>query len=202
LSLGVASLVALGCGESGGTGSSCAAAVRWNQTLYLGHAMEAPQGTVLGRGVVPACMAGDEDQPVTIRRVVNVPPALAVARGGEPPGKSAVYLAPGFFPILADHPLHRVLSRRARGLPRPRRCSGRFRLTGTVLRTPTTDGVSLLVDGRRRSVNVVTNTEIVGFRRAGHPYLQRRDLVDVRGRRCAFQEDARAHVADVVTPAE
>ena len=49
---------------------------------------------------------------------------------------------------------------------------------------------------------MVTNTEIVGFRRAGHPYLQRRDLVDVRGRRCAFEEHSRAHVADVVTPAE
>jgi hypothetical protein len=183
-------------------GSSCAAAVRWNQTLYFGLSMKVPQGRVLGRGVVPACTRDDVDQPVTIRRVVNVLPALAVAREGEPPGKNAVYLAPGFFSILADHPLRRIVSRQAGGLPRPRRCSGRFRLTGTVLRTPTSNSVPLSVGGRELSVNVVTTTRIVGFRRAGHPYLQRRDLVDVRGRRCAFQEDSRAHVAEVVTPAD
>jgi hypothetical protein len=159
-------------------------------------------GSALGRGQVPACTPDDDDQPVTIRRVANVPPALAVAREGEPPGISRVYLAPGFFPILAEHPLHRALARQARGLPRPRRCSGRFRLTRTVLHTPTSDGVSLLVDGHRMSTNVVTSTRIRGFRRAGHPYLQRRDLVGVRGRRSAFLEDPRAYVADLITPAD
>jgi hypothetical protein len=62
--------------------------------------------------------------------------------------------------------------------------------------------LSLLVDGRRLSTNVVTNTEIVGFRRAGQPYLQRRDLVDVRGRRCDLPDYHRAYVPDVVTPAD
>jgi hypothetical protein len=202
LALGVASLLALGCGESGRTGSSCVAAVRWNQTLYLGHALKAPHGDVLGRGVVPACTPDDEDAQVTIRRVTKVPPALAVAREGEPPGFHRVYLAPGFFPILADHPLHRALARQARGLEGPRRCSGRFRLRGTVLRTPIADGVPLRVGGRELSVNVVTDTDIIGFRRAGHPYLQRRDLVDVRGRRCDLPDYDQAYVADVVRPAD
>jgi hypothetical protein len=49
---------------------------------------------------------------------------------------------------------------------------------------------------------VVTHTRIIGFRRAGHPYLQRRDLVDVRGRRCDLPDYHRAYVADVVTPAD
>jgi hypothetical protein len=49
---------------------------------------------------------------------------------------------------------------------------------------------------------VVTSTEIIGFRRAGHPYLQRRDLLDVRGRRCDLPNEDRAYVADVVRPAD
>jgi hypothetical protein len=157
--------------------------------------MKAPQAGVLGQGVVPACAPGAEDQQVTIRRVANVPPALAVAREGEPPGKNTVYLAPGFFLVLADHPLHRHAVR-------PRGCSGRFRHMGTVLRTPTSNVVPLLVDGQRMSASVVTSTEIVGFRRAGHPFLQRRDLVDIRGRRCDLPEYDRAYVADVVRPTD
>jgi hypothetical protein len=78
----------------------------------------------------------------------------------------------------------------------------RFRLTGTVLRTPSTSAVPLRVGGRELYPVVVTNTKIIGFRRAGYPYLQRRDLVDVRGRRCDLLDYARAYVADVVTPAE
>jgi hypothetical protein len=194
LILAAASLVGLGCGEPSGANSSCAAAVRWNQTLYFGLAMKVPHGSVLGRGVVPACTADDDDQPVTIRRVANVPPALAVAREGEPPGMSTVYLAPGFFPILPGHPLHR-------GVVRPRRCSERFRLAGTVLRTPTSNVVPLRVGRRELSAYVVTSTEIIGFRRAGYPYLQRRDLVDVRGRRCDLEGFERVYVTDVVTPA-
>jgi hypothetical protein len=195
LALGVAVLAALGCGDSDGTGSSCAATVRWNQTLYVGLSIRAPQGAVLGRGVVPACTPDEHDQRVTIRRVANVPPALAVAREEEPPGQSAVYLAPGFFRVLADHPLHRRPVR-------PRRCSARFRLTGTVVRTPTSSVVPLQIDGRRLPASVVTSTDIIGFRRAGHPYLQRRDLVMVRGRRCDLPAYDRAYVADVVTPAD
>jgi hypothetical protein len=162
--------------------------------------MKVPPGSVLGRGVVPSCTADDDDQPVTIRRVVNVPPALAVAREGVP-GKNSVYLAPGFFPILADHPLHRLLVRRARGLVRPRRCFARFRLTGTVQRTPINNSVPLRVGRRELSIQVVAGTEIIGFRRAGYPYLQRRDLVDVRGRRCDLLDFHRVYVADVVAPA-
>jgi hypothetical protein len=202
LTLGLATLVALGCGDSGGTGSSCVASVKWNQTRYLGVALKAPPGDVLGRGVVPACTPEDDDQQVTIRRVANVPPALAVAREGEPPGMHRVYLAPGFFPVLDGHPLRRLLVGATPDLPGPRRCSGRFRLAGTVLRTPTSDGVRLRVGGRELSANVVTSTEIIGFRRARHPYLQRRDLVDVRGRRCNLPDYERAYVADVVTPAD
>jgi hypothetical protein len=71
-----------------------------------------------------------------------------------------------------------------------------------VLRTPRTDVVPLQVDGRQLSASVVTNTRIIGFRRAGHAYLQRRDLVNVRGRRCDLPDWDRAYVADVVTPAD
>jgi hypothetical protein len=200
LILGVASLVVLGCGGPSGTNSSCAAVVRWNQTLYFGLAVKVPHGSVLGRGVVPACTADDDDQLVTVRRVANVPPALGVAPVGVP-GKNSVYLAPGFFPVLAEHPLHRLLVREARGLQRPRRCSGRFRLRGAVLRTPINNSVPLRVGGRELSVQVVTGTKIMGFRRAGYPYLQRSDMVEVRGRRCDLLDYARAYVADVVTPA-
>jgi hypothetical protein len=53
LILGVASLVVLGCDQSEETGSSCAATVRWNQTLYIGHTMKAPLGGALGRVSYP-----------------------------------------------------------------------------------------------------------------------------------------------------
>jgi hypothetical protein len=202
VAIGVASSVALGCGGSDRAGSSCVASVEWNQTRYFGHALKAPQGDGLGRGVVPACTADGDDQRVIIRRVANVPPALAVAREAEPPGFHRVYLAPGFFPVLADHPLQRLRVGKARDLAGPRRCSGSFRLTGAVLRTPTHSVVRVGVGGRELSVNVVTGTKIVGFRRAGHPYLQRRDLVEVHARRCDLPDWARAYVADDVRPAD
>jgi hypothetical protein len=194
LIFGIASLVVLGCGGSSGEDSSCISTVRWNQTFYYGLAMKVAHGAVLGRGTALPCTPDGEDQQVIIRRVPNVPPALAVVRGGAP-GKRTVNLAPGFFPVLPDHPLHR-------GAVRPRRCSGRFRLTGTVLHTPTTNAIPMRVGGRELSPHVVTSTEIVGFRRAGHPYLQRRDLVDVRGRRCDVLDFHRLYVVDVVTPAD
>jgi hypothetical protein len=199
--LAVAAVAAAGCAESRGSSSSCAAVVRWNQSFYRGHAMKVRHGDVLGRGVVPACTTDDEDQEVTVRRVANVPPALAVARE-DVPASASIYLAPGFFPVLADHPLHRALVRQAHGLPRPRRCAERFRVTGTVLETPTTDGVSLGTGGRRASVSVVATTRVIGFRRAGYAYLQRRDLVEVRGRRCDLPDSGRAYVADVIAPAD
>jgi hypothetical protein len=161
--------------------------------------MRVRHGDVLGRGVVRPCTA--EDQEVTVRRVANVPPALAIARD-DVPASASIYLAPGFFPVLPDHPLHRALVRQAHGLPRPRRCEERFRLTGTVLQTPLTDGVRVGRRGRRTSVSVVATTKIVGFRRAGYAYLQRRDLVEVRGRRCDLVDSARAYVADVIAPAD
>ena len=70
-----------------------------------------------------------------------------------------------------------------------------------MLRTPINNSVRLRVGGRELSVQVVTGTEIIGFRRAGYPYLQRRDLVDVRGLRCDLLDYPRPYVADVVTPA-
>jgi hypothetical protein len=70
-----------------------------------------------------------------------------------------------------------------------------------VLRTPINDGVAVRVGGGELSVQVVTGTKIIGFRRAGYPYLRRRDLVDVRGRRWDLLDYARPYVADVLTPA-
>jgi hypothetical protein len=198
--LAVAAAATAGCAQSGGPGTSCAAAVRWNQSYYWGNAMKVRYGAVLGRGVVRACTSDDGVQEVTVRRVANVPPALAVARD-DVPASASIYLASGFFPVLADHPLHRALVRQAHGLPRPRRCTERFRLSGTVLRTPLNEAVPLGRGGRSTSVHVVATTKIIGFRRAGYAYLQRRDLVTVSGRRCDLPDSGRAYVADVIAPA-
>jgi hypothetical protein len=197
--LGVAalSLAACGGGQARETGGSCAESLRFNGERYLGTALRLPHGSRVGGGVVPACRADDEDQEVEVVRIDGVPPAVAVTFKGAPADQ--VFLAPGFFTALPSNPLHSEFDRGA--FPRPRRCSGSFSGSGVVARTPTTNDVAVRIDGREIVPRVHLETRIVGFRRAGEPYLQRGDFVRIRGRRCEVPESENGLVVDSIRPA-
>jgi len=97
---------------SGGSGS-CAAAVEWHDTTYLGTAVhrEVTLGRSLGSGTLPPCNdtgpgSGGGAQSVSLVAVGEIPPRQAVAVAGQP---SIVYVAPGYFPELPNTALHDLL---------------------------------------------------------------------------------------------
>lgn len=188
---------------------ACVESVVYEGTSYEGVRLDRParHGGRLKGGVVPGCNDTSEieigpdgqqtdrtpvepDRPVALRRIRGVPRALAVARAG---GRSTAYLAPGYFPQLAGHPLRGRLDTPAR----PRGCDGPTTVTGRVEQAGG-GGIRLEAGGGRHfDVAVVSDTEIEGFRRAGEPYLQAGDLIRVDGRRC----NGRRRLAESISPA-
>jgi hypothetical protein len=95
------------------TTSSCAAAVKWNGTLYLGnrvyHRLRLTKR--LGRGTLPACRdtpsgTASPTQRVSVVAIANIPARVAVAVAGD---AGVIYEAPGYFPQLPGTPLHRAV---------------------------------------------------------------------------------------------
>ena len=180
----VAALTAGGCAVGGSTresarSSSCASAVQWNGNIYFGNALAMPHGRRVGTGTIPPCESGDDPRRVPLNRLRGVNPTVALAVAGD---HDSVFLAEGFFPQLAGHPVHEAIRRRRGPLLRPRRCRGRFERTGTV----TAVRPLLLRSGRDNvAIELYADTRITGFLRAGEPYLQVGDRIVVRGRVCA-----------------
>ena len=104
---------------------------------------------------------------------------MAVAVAGD---HDTVFLADGFFPELASHPVHAAIQRRSGPLIRPRRCRSRFERTGTVTAVRP---LLLRSGGDNVAIALYADTRITGFLRAGEPYLQVGDRIIVRGRVCA-----------------
>jgi hypothetical protein len=180
----VAALTAGGCGLGGSTSepagsSSCASAVRWNGDIYFGNVLAMRHGRRVGTGTIPPCESGDDPRRIPLNRLRGVNPTVALAVAGD---HDSVFLAEGFFPQLAGHPVHDAIRRRSGPLLRPRRCRSRFELTGTV-----TAVQPLLVrsGGDSVAIELYADTLITGFLRAGEPYLQVGDRILVRGRVCA-----------------
>jgi hypothetical protein len=174
-----ASGCALGSTREAGRSSSCASAVRWNGQVYFGNELAMPAGPRVGTGTIPPCESGDAARRVALNRLRGVNPTVALAVAGN---HDSVFLAEGFFPQLASHPVHEAIRRRSGPLLRPRRCRSRFELTGTV-----TAVQPLLVrsGGDSVAIELYADTLITGFLRAGEPYLQVGDRILVRGRVCA-----------------
>lgn len=180
---------------------SCARGVNFGDAFYQ-HAETrkgVAQGASLHGGVVPGCDdtvvlgprgerldAPAPDVPVELQRIRGVSAKLAVVLPGQP----GVFLAPGTFPELPGHPLHKALygSRTAPDAMADRDCGPPHRVTGYLPYTPGPGGHMTLrtADGIDVPVAVDANTRFRGARRmARQPVVSGGDALAVVGRRCA-----------------
>jgi hypothetical protein len=122
-------------------------------------------------------------RPIDVRAIAGVPPAAAVVvvAPGETESDS-VYLAPGFIPAMASHPLHAVLFdvRRRWTLDLRQRCRRPIEVDG--VHRPADGSARLLV--ANRIVLLDGRTRYRGPRRAGLPHLRGGERLAVRGRAC------------------
>jgi hypothetical protein len=166
-----------GCGVNAGMAS----VVRFGGVLYTGSPL--PEGRSVSVGAPVGDGSDACGREVTVRAIAGVPPAAAVV--AVAPGETeanSVFLAPGFMPAMASHPLHAELFdvRRRWTTELRDRCRQATRLDGVVepidqiaqLQLP---GRIVLIDGR---------TLYRGPRRAGLPYLEGGERLVVRGRAC------------------
>ena len=184
-----------GCGDDGAPRGSCAATLQWNGDTYFGTGGEftAPVEP-LGEAIDPGC---GKQETVGVTRVPGVSPQLAIMRVGGVP--AALYLNAGFFLMLESHPLHRRMLGDGQ-VPRLRSCDGRRTVEGTVVDTPFNDSVRIRAGRDETAVLVRPRTRIEGFRRAGHPYLRRGDLVRARVRRCEYRDEGPRLFATHIEP--
>jgi hypothetical protein len=195
ISLSAAAVAGAGCdfAESGrqAAQSSCASVVQWSGTTYFGNALGMPHGRRLGTGTVPPCDGEDTPERVPLSRLRGVNPSVALAVAGD---GDSVFLAEGFFPELASHPVHAAIERARGQLPPPRRCRDRFRRTGTVTAVRP---LQLQSGDDEVAISLHARTRVAGFLRAGEVYLRAGDRLIVRGRVCGD----RTSFADHMRPA-
>jgi hypothetical protein len=177
--------------------AACALGVEYRGAFYVGATpvpgARVEQGAPLRGGVVPGCddvvIIGPDgrrenepppDTAVDLVRVAGVRAAVAVAM----PGRSDVFIAPGFLPELASHPLHEALFAE----PPRERCPGSKTVTrtGRIVSAPGFGRqLGMRGGGGQSSVAVGAATRVLGgTRRAGLPYLRKGDAIRVTGRRC------------------
>lgn len=188
-------------GAPGEALASCAAGVNFGDAFYQ-HA-ETRKGVAKGAGlhggVVPGCddtvVLGPQgerldppepDVPVELQRIRGVSAKLAVVRPGQP----GVFLAPGTFPELPGHPLHKALygPRTAPDATTDRACGARHRVSGYLPYTPGAGGPMTLRTAEGLDVPIVVDahTRFRGARRvARQPVVTGGDALAVVGRRCA-----------------
>lgn len=189
-----------GCGDAAEESGACAAAVIYDDMVYLGqHIRHNPlrPGEPLDGAVSPACHdtipadPDEHDEPTDLRRVKGVDPEIAVWVPGE--GRRwAVYVNAGSFPEIRGHPLHAVLYRDEE--PRPSRGTPDCDFDGTVERV----GLSVEVQpatGLERFVTGRIDTRVEGFERGGWHVLRRGDRVHVAGD-CHGPREVTAHLIE------
>jgi hypothetical protein len=168
--------------------------VRFNEVLYTGSALPEGRRVSVGQPVGNGTNACGSE--VEVRAITGVPPVAAVAVVAPYERETdSVYLAPGFVPALASHPLHAaIFGVRQRWTDDLRgRCRRPIRLGG-VIRQPDGGPARLLVAGR--TVLIDGHTRYQGPRRAGLPYLRGGERMVVQGRACR----GRKVVAQFVRP--
>jgi hypothetical protein len=88
--------------------ASYAAVVRFNEVLYTGSALPEGRRVSVGQPVGNGTNACGSE--VEVRAITGVPPVAAVAVVAPYERETdSVYLAPGFVPALASHPLHAAI---------------------------------------------------------------------------------------------
>ncbi|HEX8104719.1 MAG TPA: hypothetical protein VF533_19025 [Solirubrobacteraceae bacterium] len=185
--------------------ASCAAGVEWRGVFYTVTGADGLEhGRALRGGVFPGCddliVAGPDgrrtnppppDMPADLVRLRGVSPAVAL---GVRDDADAAYLAPGYLPQLADHPLHRAVYR-----TEPRAgCRHRRTITrsGHLAFQPALGLRFLMRKGRAETdIRVDRDTEVSGRRRHGTAYFEGGDRVVVTGRRCGAHEIAATVIA-------
>jgi hypothetical protein len=173
------------CGSAGEDGcsenASYASVVRFNGVLYTGSALSDGSRVDVGRPVGTGSDACGSE--VTVRAIAGVPPpvAVAVAAPGETK-TSEVFLAPGFLPAMASHPLHAALFdvRQRWTTELRRRCRQPTRVDGVV---KSIHGFGRIVMGGR-IVLFDGRTRYRGPRRTGLPYLRGGERLSIRARAC------------------
>jgi Family of unknown function (DUF6281) len=185
--LALIGLAFAGCvrAQEGGEGSGgCAAAIVFEDALYLGAGDEkgAPRpGKRAGEAVYPGCDDGggaEPDTPVNVRAVRGVPNSVALYADGD------LYVNHGYPTALPEHPLHAQLDGGRRARVRGRRC----RLEGEILML---QPLWVRAGGRRVNVVIDRRTEIHGFDRGGLPYLEEGDRIRIEARGCRGNAVAR-----------
>jgi hypothetical protein len=189
------------------SGASCAATARWGGTLYIGSALtrdgKLQLGGRLGRARIPACIDTDPPPPDErdrfdpIRRIRGVPPAL----GFYDTLTRTIFRAQGYFASLPSHPLHDLLFAGSEDDRRGARCRRPVRRRGRVTEITLGSGFLLRSKGARMQLQVSERSQIHGFERHGHPYLQAGDRISVLVQRCILRDRTAVRDAVEVWPA-
>ena len=195
LAVVVGTLGATGILATAALGTSCEDAVEWEGVLYIspGTVRESPErGASLGSGEIPDCEAGGRCSPpgesVQVFRLEDVDPSVAVATN------TGVYLAPGTFPALPDHPLHEAVFGSSSNPNYRKRCGEPFGFVGEVrqgagfsLRVDPNDPPDQLlefVEDEGVWVEVDADTVVEGFDRNGVATIEDGTPVEVTVRMC------------------
>jgi hypothetical protein len=178
-----ASFAIAACGSAGDpcAHASFGAAARFHGVVYMGSALPAGRRAAVGRRIGTG--SAPCDRKTTVRALVGVPPAAAVAVVPEGETKTdQVYLAPGFLTALASHPLHAALFgvRKRWTSDVHHLCARPTKVRGML--DPRSSSPRLLVG--RKIVLIDGHTRYHGPRRSGLPYLRGGERVTVRGRTC------------------
>jgi hypothetical protein len=204
-----------GCGGDsvGSSTPDCLGRLEWNGVKYAsaGGRIEKPLvfGNELGTGIIPGCSgaAGQEvvpDREVTVVRVRGTSPSVAVAieDEGDPPYP---WLAPGYVPESALHPLHEAIygSANQPNAEAGFRCEVSRTLGARALTTPAFDVVPLHVEPEEQGLSsylragdvdgIVTfdaNSVITGYERDGIPFIQAGDRFSLSLRECTGTDEA------------
>jgi hypothetical protein len=185
--------------------ASCAASVSFGGESYVGSPLGAADGAELRGGVLPGCndvvvhdAAGndvspkDPDTPVLLHRIAGVPARLAVAYDGR------AYLARGYLPELASHPLHTAWAKR--NTVAPTACGKPWRVSATAQTTPTPGPVPVKTAGGRSTLlQLASDTAVTRLDRAGYPYLGEGQHVRALVRSCDSVYGGRVLLARRVT---
>jgi hypothetical protein len=196
-------------------GDSCAIAVRWRDVLYEGHVARhatPERGASLGEGEIPHCGAGGRCAPpeeeVGVFSLTGVPVDVAIAAPGLE-GEPLVFLAPGTFPALPDHPLHEAFFGSPRKPNYRQRCGEPFGFTGEVSQAmfnprirvaePVPEQLEEDDDGQVW-LELDANSRVEGFDRNGVATIAEGEEIAVTARLCEGSGEVPGPVVAVLRP--
>lgn len=189
-------------------GDSCVEGVEWEGALYEAHGTPhgAPvRGARLGIGAEPCTVGGRCAPPaeeVAVFELAGVDPAVAVG------AREGVYLGPGTFPALPDHPLHEAIFGSPAQPSYRQGCGGPLRFSGEVtsasfnlrvdIADPVPEQLESLVDEGQAWVELDADSRVEGFDRDGVATIDVGDEVEVSGRIC--EGELSGPLADLIEP--